>query len=1021
MFRVSTWLLLISLVLFHNGANAQSNDIRLGKIALNSLNIKGAKNQRAILFCHSTKIYILYQNVKKKKITIPWSSKYSKKLSTSEKKTIKKYFSKCTSKRSSNIPQTPIPTISPEYISTPAPSFQASHQKIEININQSSFYLTSSQAVSISGICSFCDRTKLLELSFQDSALGKFSYNIPSKLGLVELNQDILPAEEHVFNINFEAYPYKAGKEDIKVTVLSDNESIGSFTIQVNIPGTQTIVGNNSIFINPVDGNDLHDGSFNAPLNTFNQAIKKALSIFTTDSHAQVEIILAGGTYYTGYTGIDFDLSKIAPDGSLNIKPLNDETPIVFFGIKLPSSHWVNISGNKWSYCDIASLNIPQFSPTSSSYNTATKHEVITPYLNDTLMRLARFPNEGYLNVTNFTSNIASISAQLPSIGTGEFVRAIVSPGVQTGAIRGKASVSNGGLKFEDSFMANGAGSTKTNNPIYLEGHPALLDTDDEYYFEHNCLTIYKKNFNPSLDEVSISSSSNKYGIRFFNNSTQIQTGSVSIERISFSGGASVTEFNASKGPGCGTYSEAEELSLIKLENAQNISIDYSKFGPSAIPAIYGHKNTSQISISNSIFKKVSGSALILVGNIFIEEPSVKEINFNNNIVRDMSSSCPNSDAIHLESVGNSNIKGNTIVNSQRRGIGIFGTKYKYAVNHWINKCSDPSNSSPTDECDRGFLPWSSYKKYNPVRGITVSKNLIIDTRDPQLFHDGGLVYTWGVAQSINGGPSVLFDQNVILNSRESTQNGHLTLWYNDDAANNVTLSNSIIVSTSFSSAIPIFAKGYQTNILDNLIYSPYESNWPMLIQNEFLAIDPPSDLISKMEFNLDLNRSLRIIGNGFFQLPKVRERANGETLYKNSELFSFNQWGDVSNMGDVSIFGPVVEESNDNIFSLESGYNGKNQITVNSSASVNPMSLSEWTKGTGIGLSGEVLDSESIFISNPSLPSREEMKAGTFLPADSSVRSRFSHLEGLVVGASAPCQMFASDCIDSAKELIVR
>jgi len=1056
--RISVWLLLIIFTLCHIEAIAQSKDFQLGKIPLKSLNIKGTKNQKASFFCRSPKIYIEYQNAKKKKIKVSWSSKFSKKLSPSEKKTIQKYFEKCAAKRNNIIPptqtsvptdtpkdankpvqtQTPVPTITPEITYsptlTPTPSFIASIPVTYITINQTSFENLSSQSVLIYGICSFCGLADNLELNFQNSTLGTFSYNNQKQIGLMVSNQQIIPSENRIFDINFEALPYKAGKEDVKVTVLSNKDPIGEFTIQINIPGVETLVGSNAIFVDSIKGGDLQDGAFNSPVNTLNKAIEKAMSTFTTDPHAQVEIILGEGVHYTGYTGIDIDLSKIASDGSLIIKPLNDAKPIVFFGkklppvFKLPSSKWVNVGGNKWSYCGLSDLNIPQVSPASKSNDTSTTHEVITPYINGALMKLARFPNEDYLKVTNFASNIVTLSSPLPSIGENESksIRAVISPGPQTGAIRGKATVLNNGILLDGTLIDNGGSSTTTNNPIYFEGHPAFLDSEGEYYYDNNCLTIYKTNFNPSNEDVSISSSSNNFGINLYN-TTQKQNGSVGIERISFSGGASVTEFNASKGPACGKYEEAEKLSLIKLQNAKNISINYSKFGPSAIPAIYGNQNTSQISVTNSMFKNVSGAALLLVGNNLIQEPSVKEINFRNNIIQDMSPSCPNSDAIHLESVGNSNFESNTIVNSQRRGIGIFGTKYKYAVNHWFRKCKDPTYDrySPTtnDRChdDKSptsptYLPWLEYGRYNPVRNIIISKNHIVDTRDPQFFSDGGLVYTWGASQSFDGSPSVLFNKNVILNSREASQKDHLVGWYNDDGSNNVTLSDSIIASTSQSSMIPVFAKGYQTKVIGNLIYSPYESNWPMLIQNEFLAVDPPSDLITRMEFNKDLNRSLYILNNGFFQLPKTKDRASEETLYKYSELFSFNQWGEFSN------FGPVVEESNFNTFSLNSGILGTKQISVNSSDSnYKTMSLSDWMSGSGDGLSGQGLDSESKFVSNHDLPSRDEMMAGTLLPKDPSIRTSFSHLEGLVVGSSTPCLMFSSDCNESSTELTVK
>jgi hypothetical protein len=136
------------------------------------------------------------------------------------------------------------------------------------------------------------------------------------------------------------------------------------------------------IFVSPLAGDDLHDGTKQNPLATLSEAQKRAYQM-ATDKTSEVIVWLQEGTYQISNPLLFESVSATNSVFSLHFKALPGTHPVVSGGIQL--SGWIKKSDGLWE------VQLPK-----PDGKTLQPREL---FIGKQRAKRARFPSEGYLRI----------------------------------------------------------------------------------------------------------------------------------------------------------------------------------------------------------------------------------------------------------------------------------------------------------------------------------------------------------------------------------------------------------------------------------------------------------------------------------------------------------------------------------------------------------------------------------------------------------------------------------------------
>ena len=988
-----------------------------------SLGSSYARDVKSTIWCVQQEGRLSLQVIKKGKF-VPLA-KQIKQLSRSNRKLIakKKIVLKATLlcewmlRHSTTIPPTETPTPSPVNppgapTETPTPSptltlvptpFFSFTTMTEIALDKATELAPSSRTVTIQIACVDCADTNV---SFDTAIESGTAVGSVEVLDMFELSPlTVRASQERLFSlqIRINAARYKVGDVSLRVSAHIAGQAFPlSELIQVSIL-SDTLRFPDGIFVTAASGLDTNPGTPTSPVRSLAKAIDLATQRFTASPNAQVKIFLGSGSHYVTGGAIVFNQQKIGLQGGLSILPLDDAKPEIVVGRALDSQQWSALSGGLWRNCSISL-------PTAS---TNADHLPISLYRNKQPLVPARFPNTGSLTVTQMVNaqTFEFNSAGFPSIAGSVPVHVSWNTtGYTVQKAEGTLTGNRIAITRTLSSSAIGVGTT-----FFIEGPIEFLDssitnydnrTFGEYAYTGGCIYVRDTSFQPTTDSMEVALSNDTGGIRIWNG-TLAQNGSVWIEGVHFLGGA-LAAHHGFQG-NVNICNDDSSSGLLILDSAVNTTVRGSRFGPSGSGGVIGYRATQNIDIQSSVFENITGTFLGVWGRNFRENSTSFAIMVKNNIFKNPNPNCIKSYGVSLGWVGDSNVESNYFSGIQSTTIGFNGDRYYYLAKYYcenvsysnlpndqaIARCAMPDNTIPE-------LPWMDSQRYNPTKRNIIANNFI--DGGLETMRDVGFIYLWGLPYDPLGIRSVTVKNNFVINRRASAGSDHTVLIYNDDGSNAVNIQDNITLAPQ-GHAYQIIAKGYDVSVSGNLMLGAEESNSAMMTFAEFQATTSPTTA-EYLQFNRELNRKQQVIGNGFFQIATGNPISTG---YKIADFLYFSNWDPSPDDG----YGYLLNESRYNYFYQTPKATQTLAVRIRPVASSpeneqSKLSLDQWKQSTFTG--GRRFDNTSI-VRNPQLPSVGEMLQGKVLPQDPVVRQGFSHLEGVIVGTSAPCLRSPEAC----------
>lgn len=526
----------------------------------------------------------------------------------------------------------------------------------------------------------------------------------------------------------------------------------------------RSLVPYHVFYVDNSNGNDINDGTLNAPFKTLEKA-KSAVSEISSDMNGDIIVYIRSGVY-TVDSVFNFGIEDSGKNGySVLYKAYNGDG-VMISGGKRVTGWQVHDSANNIYKAYVGDVYARGFYINGERQIRARKDIDSSEWVSDN-------GEYGYISVPLEFSYLADIK----NLSDVEFVykqvwtnsRCIVSA-VET--VNGKLKIKMNPLGWKN---AKNKGSTSVRNPIYMENAYEFIDMAGEWYLDKSDGYIYyKTDGNINLNECyAVLPSIDEEIMTVKGNSAQDTVNNIIFDGITFS-------YNTYNRPSEGYgISDAQDCLLreqrvqdhsvpaaIRLEYARNVDFVNCEFSHIGTAAVKLEKAVSDCTIKGNRFYDISAHAVI-IGNV-AGNGYVDGIDKNNN----------------WNPVSGYELKNNDIVYNYIENIGTeFGSASAISLAYPMDMevAYNTIRHTPYSGLHIGY-GWTNIT--SAMKNVQIHHNYISDVM--YLLVDGGGIYTLGGTSGTTENPNMVYENFI------SDVGGYGGAIYNDAGSSNWIISRNV-------------------------------------------------------------------------------------------------------------------------------------------------------------------------------------------------------------------------------------
>ena len=520
---------------------------------------------------------------------------------------------------------------------------------------------------------------------------------------------------------------------------------------------TDTEKDSDTYFVAP-NGSDSNEGTLAKPFQTLQAAVNAA-----KNKSLPVTVYLRGGTY-----NVNQQIALGSSCSNITFKPYNNEKPIITTGYTLSGSDFTHDSDSVTAsitdstaranvvVASLADLGITDISGIYDYRNNSI--DTVAPILmqDDKRMEIARYPDTGYLTVTNPSGGNGSTAMQFTvSGGLSRAANWNTSDVYADGYMaydwkdsRAKVTFSNGTATAVDNTLAIQPQSGKRVRFINI---PQEISMPGEWYLDYNTKKLYMYPYDNFSADSSITLNSNVS----------------SVSPLFALNGCSDITFEGIEFKHIGT-------TVMNLESVEGFTVKDCHFIDTigdCITSLY----SNDMMVKDNKFEYLSGGGVALHGGDAAK--LIKSNNFvTNNEFHDFSLDRRTyTPAINIEGCGNT-VSHNEIYNSPHTAIGIHGISFTVEYNDIYNVCNDTADSGALYSGQRVHLVDNKIKN-NYFHGI---KNRIGDGYSVNAIYfddlwssaevSSNVFYDVDTGVLVGGGRSNSINNNLFIASNRSVK-----------------------------------------------------------------------------------------------------------------------------------------------------------------------------------------------------------------------------------------------------------
>ncbi len=431
-----------------------------------------------------------------------------------------------------------------------------------------------------------------------------------------------------------------------------------------------------AFYVSPL-GNDQNAGTLNKPFKTIERA-RIEVQKYASDMSGDIYVYIREGNYFLDES-VTFTESDSGTNGyTIHYKNYNNEKPVIYGGKRIEGwETWQN-----------------------GIYKTKIDGDADFYALTEDMewAKEACYPNEGYLGVARRGKSdrrntlLYLKDEDMPENLSLEGLRVKSIPYLHYGSATWPVTEidrENNSVTLNSLGEKNTTPWTEPDGLYCMVGNLSFLDTPGEFYIDRNDGWLYYYPYNDNITESVIVAPTLKSIFRFNGSGINKRVKNISVEGLTLS----TTDFTESFHEGDYAGDVLGSDAMIKMENAENISVVNCKLMNAGIDAIWLDGVAQNNTISGNFIKNVGYVAVLLSGYTIreamgrfdsLEEGYCNKNNtITNNYIRRVGINAAHGAGIQLFKSGDNVITHNEISDSPRYAISLKDESHPDDIRCW--------------------------------------------------------------------------------------------------------------------------------------------------------------------------------------------------------------------------------------------------------------------------------------------------------------------------------------------------